>query len=153
MTPSERWPVRLCPEHGLVSPSGGGFQAGRCPVCYRDLGAPFSVMRAPEIDDEGLVSTRHGETAYRAMVRNRPKVGSQRGRVLTFIEDSGRYGATRDEISTGLGMSPNTVRPRVRELLDGAHVFVSRFLKRTTGLGNAAEVLVSSRFRDYHRES
>lgn len=99
----------------------------------------------PARDTPGLVSTRHGDTARLAALKVRPRTGSQRHRVLAFIESCTEGGATRDEIAHALGMSPNTVRPRVRELLDGGHVRASE-ARRETALGNLAEVIVGARY-------
>jgi DNA-binding IclR family transcriptional regulator len=61
----------------------------------------------------------HGsETSRQAAVAIRPAAGTQRGRVLAYVESCGQTGATDEEIADGLYMNPSSVRPRRGELLE-----------------------------------
>ena len=105
----------------------------------------FKVQRVvPNENEPGKVSRQHGDTARLAALQVRPRTGSQRARVLDLIQSFNEWGLTRDEISQILSLSPNTVRPRVRELVEGGHVVVSD-QRRKTVTGADAEVLVASR--------
>lgn len=55
------------------------------------------------------------EAAHEVALRS----GTQRFRVLEAVVLYGSTGATRDQISNYLKMTPNSVRPRVKELLEG----------------------------------
>lgn len=94
---------------------------------------------------------RGSETSRRAAVEAYPRQGSQRHRVIWCLYrrlEDGRNGATRDELAAELGMSPNTVRPRVVELLAGGWIERAQDSPwdvdetRRTKLGREAEVLV-----------
>lgn len=106
-----------------------------------------AALRASvEEDRPGLVSAAHGQTAHDAALKIRPRSGTQRARVLDWIEGWGDYGRTRDEVAAELMMTSNAVRPRVRELIQGGHIYVSSKLRRKTDSGCDAEVLISARF-------
>lgn len=101
----------------------------------------MSELPQPGGDTEGLVSRHHGATAHLAAALVMPHTGTQRKRVLVAIWRAGEHGATRDELAARLGMSPNTVRPRVRELVEHGWVEPNG-RTRPTPLGRLAEVLV-----------
>lgn len=68
--------------------------------------------------------------------------------ILSFIRERGGYGATREEIQKWFGLSGDSVRPRIKELLAEAKGWTEPRIKRTTGsrpteAGNQAEVLVA----------
>ena len=72
----------------------------------------------------------------------------QRSQVLAYIVQQGEYGATRDEISDGLGLDDNSVRPRVWELLgNGGHPALIRRSgqHRSNYRGNKVSVLIGNR--------
>lgn len=82
------------------------------------------------------------ETSQQAAAEIAPKLGKLQDAVLTFIEASGRYGATDDEIRIGLGLGHNTARPRRCELLAKGLVFDSG-KRRLTESGRQAAVWVA----------
>lgn len=90
-------------------------------------------------DREGLARRDHQDTSKVAAALVFPRSGTQRKRVLAAVWRA-PTGATRDELAATLGMSPNTVRPRVKELIDGGWVEPSGFT-RPTPLGRDGEVL------------
>lgn len=92
----------------------------------------------------GRTSAAHGETSRAAALNVTPRTGTQRHRVLQLLVAAGIHGATRDEIAEALGMSPNTVRPRVTELMEGNFVMVREGVTRPSATGEAAEVLVAT---------
>ncbi len=141
------WNVRTCPEHGLHSVrEADKYDHHNCVVCFRPLSEEFAVVRAsdPSEDTDGLVSAAHGETSRLAALKIRPHTGTQRFRILMLVEGTGRYGLTRETIAEYLHISPDSVRPRVRELIDGGHLFVIPGLHRRLANGNFAEVLIAS---------
>lgn len=62
------------------------------------------------------------ETQRAAAVMAYPASGTQRAKVLDFIDSSGEYGATDEEIQVFLGMNPSTQRPRRVELVEGGWI-------------------------------
>lgn len=70
-------------------------------------------------------------TSRKAALTVAPRAGSQRWRVLTAIFNAGETGITRDELEARLGLSGNTIRPRVRELLDGGFAKETDRTRRT----------------------
>src|SRR5215218_2336656 len=100
-------------------------------------------MSEPTLFDPspGLVRRDHQATAQAAAVDVYPRSGTQRYRVLLDIFAAGEEGRTRDEIAEGLNMSPNTVRPRVKELLDAGWI-TTNGQTRPSLLGRHAEVLI-----------
>jgi hypothetical protein len=65
-----------------------------------------------------------------------------RARILDAIRAAGIHGLTRDEISDRTGISGDTVRPRVRELLDSKPPPIEEAGEiRRTASGRAAKVL------------
>tara|TARA_R110000765_G_scaffold347472_1_gene437577 strand:+ start:70 stop:420 length:351 start_codon:yes stop_codon:yes gene_type:complete len=58
------------------------------------------------------------ETSGLAALEILPVTGRQRLAVFEFIKSCGDYGATLEQIETGLSMSGNSVRPRRKELED-----------------------------------
>lgn len=94
---------------------------------------------------------RTSETSRKAAVASYPRQGSQRHRIIARLferQTGGRPGATRDELAAELGLSPNTVRPRVVELIAGGWVqrasesSMDTDETRRTALGREADVLV-----------
>lgn len=62
------------------------------------------------------------ETSHAAAVAVMDTADTKRARVLSWIQRSGSYGATADEIETAINMIGNTVRPRIRELYLLGHI-------------------------------
>ncbi len=67
---------------------------------------------------------------------------TMRARVLAYIRSRGIHGATRLEIQDALGMSGDTVRPRVCELIARGLIETSGEIRRTAS-GRPSEVLVA----------
>jgi hypothetical protein len=99
---------------------------------------------------------RESDTSRRAALEAYPRQGTQRWRILgvlaaqhSSLAPGAPIGYTRDELAAKCGMSPNTVRPRVRELIEGGWVEESEtFTRKTTSGRDAALVLLSDRGRD-----
>lgn len=84
----------------------------------------FEVVKPVDENREGLVSSAHGSTSRKAAKRIKPKTGTQRYAVLAAIARRRWYGTTRDDLAMALGMRPNSLRPRVRELLLDGYIEV-----------------------------
>lgn len=95
----------------------------------------------PGTDRRGLARADHQGTAKAAAVAVFPRSGSLRKKVLGAVWRAGQHGATRDELAASLDMGPNTLRPRVKELIDGEWVEASG-RTRPSDSGRASEVLV-----------
>lgn len=90
---------------------------------------------------------RESSTSRLAALAAYPNGNRNRRLVLEALRAASDLGLTRDEIAEALGMSPNTVRPRVAELQQGGWVTQAtddedRELTRATPSGRAAAVLV-----------
>jgi hypothetical protein len=121
----------------------------------RLIGAALEALEVAPVEDGDKVAVRPGgselgpfarqsETSRRAALRNYPRSGSQRERVLAALAAS--TSLTREELATELRLPDNSVRPRVRELLDGEWIQVAKTTggverTRKTALGNDSEVL------------
>lgn len=94
---------------------------------------------------EESAKLRHdaAETSRLAFLKARPKSGTQRARVLDWLLVCNGRGATDDELADALAMSPNSVRPRRVELVEGGWVEDSREV-RPSAYGNAAIVWIVS---------
>lgn len=90
---------------------------------------------------------RRSETSRMAAIRNYPRSGTQRMKVLARVAQMGDAGATRDELIVWLGMPPNVCTPRVKELVQGLWLTpkvdgTGKAVTRKTRAGSEAEVLV-----------
>lgn len=83
---------------------------------------------------------RESETSRQAALDNYPRSGKQRHRVLLAIARAGEYGRTREELAAELHLPDNSVRPRVRELIEGGWVRATE-RTRTTVTRSKSEVL------------
>lgn len=118
-------------EEFVIMPAGAASSSGIYDIDEHDsqnLG-PFSA---------------ESETSRLAALANYPHSGSQRHRILVEIVRSGLTGRTREELSEKLGLSGNSVRPRVKELLEGDWLEVGIGVRKTP-MGNDSEVLVATR--------
>lgn len=101
---------------------------------------------------KGIPFVKGSETSADAADSMMKASGNLRWKVLQFIEKQGLYGATDEEIQEGLDMSPNTQRPRRRELESKGFVCKRyRFgdqMKRTTRSGRKAGVYISQKLHD-----
>lgn len=140
----DTWRVMLCPKHGgLIEIADTDY----CPWCGCRVGHsdPFIVERSGVTQNtEGQVSHAHGATARAAARDVTPRTGTQRRMILEWISGQGQRGATRDELATWSCKSPNTVRPRVKELLDGGYVEVKPGATRESLAGRQSEVLIAT---------
>lgn len=132
----------------------------------RLIGAALEALEVAPVEDGDKVAIRPGESqmgpfarksesSRRAALRNYPRAGSQRERILLALLGRGVDGLTREELATDLRMPDNSVRPRVRELLDGEWITLAKTssgdeVLRKTALGNDSEVLLpTSKARTY----
>jgi hypothetical protein len=77
------------------------------------------------------------ESSRLAALRAAPQAGTARLRVLEAVVSAGARGITDDELSAVLTLSPNSVRPRRLELVEGGWV-VDSGMKRDSFYGNPA---------------
>jgi hypothetical protein len=69
---------------------------------------------------EGKVTANPSTTSARAARNVEPRTGTQRARILTWIVE--HPGATDYQLSVGLGLLDNSVRPRRGELVEAGYV-------------------------------
>jgi hypothetical protein len=83
------------------------------------------------------------DTARLAALKNRPRAGSQRARILEVIEGAaGMLGMTADEVHEALPEIPlNSLSTRISELKEGGHVEPIPGVTRKTRQGAEAEAL------------
>ena len=100
--------------------------------------------KARPSEASGFVGLPHAgtETSKAAAESMVPRAGAQRLRVLRFIQDTKDFGATACEIEGGLGLSGNSVRPRIVELRN-AGLIINSGVTRKTPSGRAAQVYVA----------
>lgn len=98
-------------------------------------------MRGQLTLTEESAKLRHDakETSRLAALHVAPRSGSQRERVLVALRRAGKKGMTDDELSHELRLSPNSVRPRRLELVEGGWVYDSG-VRRPSFYGNPAIV-------------
>lgn len=112
-----------------------------------------AMEHAPTIEDGQIVSdptakamlkfAKDSTTSRAAALEVYPRAGSQRMRVLNALLAQPQ---TREGLEKATGLGPNSVRPRVKELIDGGWVRVAvdsggNVLTRKTAAGNKSEVL------------
>ncbi|WP_336156665.1 hypothetical protein [Amycolatopsis sp. VC5-11] len=83
--------------------------------------ATARLMAEVTADAEGKVAADPALTSARAARLVEPRTGNQRGRILTFIVESGA-GSTDYEIERDLRIMGNSVRPRRLELVEGGYL-------------------------------
>jgi predicted ArsR family transcriptional regulator len=83
----------------------------------------------------------HTATSLAAADSMKGSAALLRERIAVAIKYAGYAGLTRDEITDKTGIRPNTVRPRVLELLAEGRIARATFTRPTTS-GRQAEVLV-----------
>lgn len=86
-------------------------------------------------------------TSHKAAESIRPKAAALRRQVFDYIATRGWAGATRQEIEAALGISGNTVRPRVVELVKAGMVIETN-RSRKTSAGRLAAVLVTAEWNE-----
>lgn len=85
---------------------------------------------------------RTSPTSREAAVSVYRPVTTLRRRVFEFLLDRGGHGATADELEVGLGLSGNTIRPRLVELRERGFV-VDSGATRPTRAGRRAVVYLA----------
>lgn len=83
----------------------------------------------------------HTATSQAAAESVKGSAALLRERIAVAVKYAGHAGLTRDEITDKTGISPNTVRPRVVELLAQGRIARAAFT-RPTRSGRQAEVLI-----------
>lgn len=83
----------------------------------------------------------HSKTSRAAAGHVEPRRGTQAHKILEFLRSRGDTGATREEITHALKLSPDSVRPRIVELVDAGLVKPTSRTRRTLH-GEQAEVLI-----------
>lgn len=78
-----------------------------------------------------------------------PRSGTSRERVLLFIAQRGKTGATDEEISEGLSMRLYTAAPRRHELVEGGWVTDSGIRRPTSTGTDAAVWMLTPRAREH----
>lgn len=80
------------------------------------------------------------ETSRAAAESIKESAPNLRERIHAAIAAVGWPGMTRDEIAQQTGISPNTVRPRVIELINAGRLYVTTHQRRTAS-GRKAQVI------------
>jgi len=88
-------------------------------------------------------------TSRQAAIDNMPRAGTQRRRVYEAIHLEGDRGITRDELERSMLDNANSIRPRVKELLE-AGLIEETDRTRTTSSGSQAAILVAKTPQDHH---
>lgn len=104
----------------------------------KDLIAEFDVDDG-QIDENRVGKfSRSSLTSRQAALEILPRTGTQRRKIYDYV--SGKLGgATREDIAIFCGLSDNSVRPRVKELLEGHWLVVSG--ERRNRQGKMVEIL------------
>lgn len=139
-------------DHPIEFLSGGIVYCFRCNMRLK-VTLTFSPMEVEELSDPDAKSlgafARDSETSRQAALAVYPRQGTDRWKILYLLDlasKSGMPGHTRDEIARHVGLPGNTVRPRVRELMDGGWVEQARdedgkLIRRLSDAGHPADVL------------
>lgn len=88
---------------------------------------------------------RDSDTSRKAALANYPRSGTQRHRILEYVIGMGDYGATRDGIAMVLGLGPQSVGPRVLELIEGGWLHESAQLRPTRNQNEAVVLLYTGK--------
>lgn len=124
-----------------------------------DYGEEFVVVKASEFNKQPALTdsqlgpfAKDSETSRQAAIDNYPRAGSQKHKILTTFaaqipktDGAGnllttRHGYTRDDLERLTHLSGNTIRPRVKELIQGGYLEETEET-RPTQLGSEATVL------------
>lgn len=116
-------------------------------VLFELLGLAEKAM--PDLSDPSASKlgpfVRESETSRRAALDAYPRQGSQRARILFALQPGIGGAQTREELAIGLGLSENTVRPRVKELIEGGWVKETVWTRKTTRGSDAVLVALTAR--------
>lgn len=104
-----------------------------------DLVAEFDTRADLDENKVGKFS-RRSLASRQAALRILPRTGTQRRRVYDYIRTM--HGTHREQIAKSLGMSENSVRPRVQELIEGGWVRTAGY--QTNARGQTVEILVAN---------
>lgn len=96
-----------------------------------------------EHDENSLGPIGATATSRKAALQNYPKSGSQRHRILESLMVSPK---TREEIANFLHIPDNSVRPRVKELMEGGWVTATDEVRRTATGADAEVLTVTDKF-------
>lgn len=99
-----------------------------CPLCH---GAGIVPADDPTANRLGRWGKSAPSTSRLAALRNYPRNGTQRGRILQWIQRRGDVGATVDEAEIASGWSHQTTSARVNELMNGGWIVDSGQKRRT----------------------
>lgn len=94
---------------------------------------------------EESAKVRHDaqETSRLAALQVTPKTGTLRAAALRAVVAAAWRGLTDDELCASIGRSPNSVRPRRVELVEGGFIIDSG-LRRPSNYGNASIVWIAT---------
>jgi hypothetical protein len=116
----------------------------------RPGGDAAMILRHDE-NRQGAVRRDAGVTSRKAASAVAPRTGTQRHRVLEHVawatNFDGLNGTTRDELSSALAMTMNSVLPRTKELLDGGWVEETDRTRKTRNGHDAAVLVVTDKGR------
>lgn len=130
----------------------GGPRPESCSNCGKPIVAVV-VGQLPELSDPDAKQlgsfARNSETSRQAALAVYPRQGTDRWKILYLLDlasKSGMPGHTRDEMARHVGLPGNTVRPRVRELMDGGWIEQARdedgkLIRRLSDAGHPADVV------------
>lgn len=109
-------------------------------ILGRSSGDRLYGIAAP---DENSIVIGQRETSRKAALNAYPRTGTQRARVLALLRVKGTAGMTRWEIEHAMGLSGNSIHPRVLELIAGGFAAETDRTRKTPS-GNDAAVVVAT---------
>lgn len=141
----EVWMVRLVWPDGKMISDGSDVWFS----CSRHKGTLITPVEDPVLSDldEKVLGpfARDSETSRQASIKAYPKQGTQRWRIVEYLNRRPKVGkgsgATRNELAYVLDLTENSIRPRVKELLEGGWI-IATDRTRQTDMACDAEVLV-----------
>jgi len=123
-------------------PWGGGRTIRRFTVKRERLLDALGVK--PETLSEGpKARSTDPPTSKTAALRNKPRAGTQRDRLLSAVASTARHGMTAEEAALRTGIRLNSASTRMSELLRGGHVMESPDTRKTSG-GEQAVVYIAT---------
>ncbi len=109
----------------------------------------------PDANQLGHFS-RNSETSRKAALDNYPRSGTQRAKILAALvmaEQKGHVGATRDQLSRGLGMPDSSVDARVGELIAGEFARETEQTRKTQHGSDATVVVATDKGHEWVQET
>lgn len=113
------------------------WQAGWRPLVREELSDPEQQQLGP--------FARDSQTSRKAALDNYPRQGSQRMRILNALD---MENATREELGERMSIPDNSIRPRVKELIEGGWIEESDHTRPTQTGSDAAILKLTNRARD-----